>query len=156
MTTLIPKIKVPIIKNGLVSETLLSDEMTNKKVILFGIPGAFTPTCSEKHFPGYLKLYDKFKYYNIDEIYCLSVNDQYVMVSWLNSYLENNKIIGIADGNADIVKYFNLISDKSKNYMGIRSTRFAMIIENNLIIKTYVEQPGDLSVSTAEYILKEL
>ena len=156
MTTLIPKIKVPIIKNGLVSETLLSDEMTNKKVILFGIPGAFTPTCSEKHFPGYLKLYDKFKNCNIDEIYCLSVNDQYVMVSWLNSYLENNNIIGIADGNADIAKYFNLISDKSKNYMGIRSTRFAMIIENNLIIKTYVEKPGDLSVSTAEHILREL
>ena len=73
MTHNISKIKVPIIKNGVVSEVFLNEEMDNQRAILFGIPGAFTPTCSEKHFPGYLKLYNEFKNKKIDQIYCLSV-----------------------------------------------------------------------------------
>ena len=156
MTQNISKIKVPIIKNGVVSEVFLNEEMDNQRAILFGIPGAFTPTCSEKHFPGYLKLYNDFKNKKIENIFCLSVNDQYVMISWLSSYAEGNNIIGIADGNADITKSLNLISDKSKNYMGQRCSRFAMIIENNMILKTFIEEPGNLSVSSAEYILQEL
>ena len=129
----IPNIKVPIIKNGSSDIISLLDEFRNKKIILFGIPGAFTPTCSEEHFPGYIKLYNQIINKGIDSIYCLSVNDKYVMNSWLVSYSEEHKIYGIADGNADITKHFNLITDKSKNYMGIRSSRFAMVIENNQV-----------------------
>ena len=152
----IPDIKVPIIKNGISTTRSLKDEFKNKKIILFGVPGAFTPTCSEKHFPGYLKLYDRFKYYNIDEIYCLSVNDQYVMKSWLISYSDDHKIIGIADGNAEITKYYNLLTDKLKNFMGYRSARFAMFIDNGLIKSLKIEQPGELRVSSAENMILEI
>ncbi len=152
----IPDINVPIIKNGK-SETLsLKKEFYDKKIILFGVPGAFTPTCSEVHFPGYIKLYDKIINKGVDDIYCLSVNDKHVMQSWLISYPENHKILGIADGNADIAKYFDLVSDKTKNYMGFRSSRFVMIIASNQIKKIRIENNGELKVSSAENILQDL
>ena len=152
----IPNIKVPIIKNGSSDIISLLDEFRNIKIILFGIHGAFTPTCSEEHFPGYIKLYNQIINKGIDSIYCLSVNDKYVMNSWLVSYSEEHKIYGIADGNADITKHFNLITDKSKNYMGIRSSRFAMVIENNQVKEIKIENPGELKVSTADNILQNL
>ena len=152
----IPDIKVPIIKNGISTTRSLKDEFKNKKIILFGVPGAFTPTCSEKHFPGYIKLYNSFIKKQIDDIYCLSVNDQYVMKSWLISYSDDHKIIGIADGNAEITKYYNLLTDKLKNFMGYRSARFAMFIDNGLIKSLKIEQPGELRVSSAENMILEI
>ena len=152
----IPDIKVPIIKGGISNTLSLKDELKNKKLILFGIPGAFTPTCSEKHFPGYIKLYHSFIKKEIDEIYCLSVNDEHVMKSWLISYTEDHRIIGIADGNAEITKYYNLLTDKSKNFMGYRSVRFAMLIVNNEIKSLKIEKPGELKVSNAENMLLEI
>ena len=152
----IPNIKVPIIKNGSSDILSLAEEFSNKKIILFGVPGAFTPTCSEEHFPGYIKLYDQIIEKGINSIYCLSVNDKYVMKSWLISYSEDHKIFGVADGNAEITKYFNLISDKTKNHMGFRSSRFAMIIENNQVKEIKIENPGELRVSSAENVLQNL
>ena len=148
--------KVPIIKKGVSSVSSLKNEFINKKIILFGVPGAFTPTCSEKHLPGYIKLYNSFIDKKIDCIYCLSVNDEHVMKSWLVSYTDGEMIIGIADGNAEITKYFDLISDKTKNYMGFRCRRFAMIIENNMILNKFIENDGEYNVSSAEYILKQI
>ena len=156
MNKSIPDIKVPIIKNGVSEIISIIDEFNNKKIVLFGIPGAFTPTCSEEHFPGYIKLYDKIIERGVDNIYCMSVNDKHVMKSWLISYSDDHKIIGIADGNAEITKYFNVISDKTKNHMGFRSSRFVMIIVNNQIINLKVENSGELNVSSAENILKDL
>ena len=156
MTTNIPDIKVPIIKNGVTKIISLKEEFKNKKIILFGVPGAFTPTCSEKHFPGYIKLYNSFIKKQIDDIYCLSVNDQYVMKSWLISYSDDHKIIGIADGNAEITKYYNLLTDKLKNFMGYRSARFAMYINNSLIKSLKIEEPGELRVSSAENMILEI
>ena len=152
----LPDIKVPIIKDGISNVLSLKDEFKNKRLILFGVPGAFTPTCSEKHLPGYIKLYDIFKKKHIDEIYCLSVNDHYVMKSWLTSYSEDHHIIGIADGNAEITKFYNLVTDKSKNFMGYRSARFAMLIENNQIKSLKIEEPGELRVSSAENMILEI
>ena len=149
----IPDIKVPIIKGGISNTLSLKDELKNKKLILFGIPGAFTPTCSEKHFPGYIKLYHSFIKKEIDEIYCLSVNDEHVMKSWLISYTEDHRIIGIADGNAEITKKLNLLENKTSSYMGFRSSRFAMIVENNLIKEFFVEKPGKYEVSSPKNIL---
>ena len=148
--------KVPIIKKGVSSVSSLKNEFINKKIILFGVPGAFTPTCSEKHLPGYIKLYNSFIDKKIDGIYCLSVNDEHVMKSWLVSYTDGEIINGIADGNAEITKYFDLISDKTKNYMGFRCRRFAMIIENNVVIKKFIENNGEYQVSSAEYILEKI
>ena len=152
----IPDIKVPIIKDGISNILSLKDEFKNKRLILFGVPGAFTPTCSEKHLPGYIRLYDSFKKKHIEDIYCLSVNDHYVMKSWLISYSEDHQIKGIADGNAEISRYYDLITDKSQNFMGYRSSRFAMLIENNQIKSFKIEQSGELKVSSAENMILEI
>ena len=152
----IPSIKLPIIQNEEISNEVLSDIMANKKVVIFGVPGAFTPTCSEKHLPGFLKLSEAIKAKGVDEIYCLSVNDAFVMSSWLLSYTDGDKINGIADGNGEVSTLLNVSSDKSANFMGIRCTRFAMIIDDNCINNIFIEEAGKLEVSSAENILKEL
>ena len=92
----------------------------------------------------------------IDDIYCLSVNDNFVMSTWLLSYTDGDKIIGIADGNGDICKKLNLLTDKSKNFMGMRSSRFAMVVNNNIIEKSFIEEPGEYKLSSAEHLLKIL
>ena len=156
MNKIIPSIKVPVIEKGITSKVLLSDELKGKKVIIFGVPGAFTPTCSEKHMPSFIKLHQQLISKGIDDIYCLSVNDKFVMHAWLLSYADGDKIIGIADGNGEICQNLNLIVDKSKNFMGMRSKRFAMIVKNNIIQNTYVEEPGEYKVSSAEHLLTVL
>ena len=153
---LIPNISIPIIEKGVSSNKNLRYELQNKRVIIFGVPGAFTPTCSEKHLPGFIKLYDKIKSSKIDDIYCLSVNDTFVMKAWLLSYANKTKIKGIADGNGDISKSLNLLVDKKKYFMGMRCTRFALIAINNKIEKLFIEKPGEFIVSSAENILDQL
>ena len=98
MNNIIPQIEVPIIKKGITSKATLSEELKDKTVIIFGVPGAFTPTCSEKHMPSFIKLHQQLVSKGIDDIYCLSVNDKFVMHAWLLSYSDGDKIIGIADG----------------------------------------------------------
>ena len=105
----IPSIIVPIIENDKISTQNLFEILKNKKIIIFGVPGAFTPTCSEKHLPGFINISDKLKKKGIDDIFCLSVNDHYVMQSWLLSYDNGEKIKGIADGNAEVTKYLGII-----------------------------------------------
>ena len=156
MSKIIPSIKVPVIQKGITSNVNLSFELKNKKVIIFGVPGAFTPTCSEKHMPSYIKLHQQFIKKGINDIYCLSVNDSFVMNAWLLSYTDGDKIIGIADGNGEITKNFNLLTDKSKNFMGMRANRFAMIVHNNEIQKVFIENPGEYKASSAENLLNNL
>ena len=156
MNNTIPHIKVPIIEKSITSEVILSEELKNKNVIIFGVPGAFTPTCSEKHMPSFIKLHQELISKGIDNIYCLSVNDKFVMNAWLLSYSFGDKIIGIADGNGEICQNLNLIVDKSKNFMGMRSKRFAMIVNNNIIQNIFKEEPGEYKISSAEHLLKVL
>ena len=153
---IIPSILLPIIANRTASTLNLFEIMKGKKVIIFGVPGAFTPTCSEKHLPGFIKLSDKIKSKGVDDIYCLSVNDVYVMKSWLFNYTHNEKIIGIADGNAEFSKLNDLSIDKSSSFMGMRCKRFAMIINNNEIKKKFIEEAGQFVISSAEHILSEI
>jgi len=156
MNKIIPSIKVPIIHKGIVSKAVLSDELKGKKIIMFGVPGAFTPTCSEKHMPSYIKLHKEFVAKGIDDIYCLSVNDDYVMRAWLLSYTDGDKILGIADGNGDVSKYLDLLVDKTANYMGLRSARFAMIIKDNNIQELIIEEPGEYKETSAENLLNKI
>ena len=156
MNKIIPSIKVPIIHKGIVSKAVLSDELKGKKIIMFGVPGAFTPTCSEKHMPSYIKLHKEFVAKGIDDIYCLSVNDDYVMRAWLLSYTDGDKILGIADGNGDVSKYLDLLVDKTANYMGLRSARFAMIIKDNNIQELLIERPGEYKETSAENLLNKI
>ena len=129
----IPSIKLPIIKNGDSSKHILSDITKNKKIIIFGVPGAFTPTCSEKHLPGFINLYNQFQAKGIHDIYCLSVNDVFVMKAWLESYPKGYLINGIADGNADFAKTMQLTIDYSGGFMGTRCKRFALLADQNNI-----------------------
>ena len=156
MNNIIPQIEVPILEKGITSNVIIAEELKDKTVIIFGVPGAFTPTCSEKHMPSFIKLHQQLISKGIDDIYCLSVNDKFVMHAWLLSYADGDKIIGIADGNGDICQNLNLIVDKSKNFMGMRSKRFAMIVKNNIIQNTYLEEPGEYKVSSAEHLLTVL
>ena len=156
MNKIIPSIKVPIIQKGVVSKAILSDELKDKKVIMFGVPGAFTPTCSEKHMPSYIKLHKEFIQKGIDDIYCLSVNDDHVMKAWLLSYTDGDKILGIADGNGDVCKNLDLLVDKTANYMGMRSSRFAMIIKENNIQELLIEKPGEYKETSAENLLNKI
>ena len=156
MSKLIPSIKVPVIQKGVVSKVILSNELKGKDIIMFGVPGAFTPTCSEKHMPSYIKLHKEFVAKGIDDIYCLSVNDDYVMRAWLLSYTDGDKILGIADGNGDVSKYLDLLVDKTANYMGLRSARFAMIIKDNNIQELLIERPGEYKETSAENLLNKI
>ena len=156
MNKIIPSIKVPIIQKGIVSKVILCDELIDKKIIMFGVPGAFTPTCSEKHMPSYIKLHNEFVKKGIDDIYCLSVNDEYVMQAWLLSYTEGDKIIGIADGNGAVSKNLNLLLDKSANFMGMRCSRFAMIVQDNNIEELLIETPGEYKQTSAENLLTKI
>mgnify|MGYP001265856655 FL=1 len=156
MNKIIPSIKVPIIQKSIVSKVILSDELKNKKIIIFGVPGAFTPTCSEKHMPSYIRLHNDFVAKGVDDIYCLSVNDEYVMQAWILSYTEGDKIIGIADGNGEVSKNLNLLVDKSANFMGMRCTRFAMIVQDNNIEELLIETPGEYKETSAENLLTKI
>ena len=152
----IPSIKLPIITNGESLNCVLSEITANKKIIIFGVPGAFTPTCSEKHLPGYINLSDQLKAKGVDDIYCLSVNDIFVIKAWLTSYPKGNVIKGIADGNAEFAKEMDLLTDYSGNFMGNRCKRFALIAEDNSIINFNIEKKGQFLVSSAECVLDQL
>ena len=153
---LIPPIIVPVIESGEFANKNLFEIMKDKKVVIFGVPGAFTPTCSEKHLPGFLKLASEIKNKNINDIYCLAVNDPYVMKSWLLNYDDANKIKAIADGNGQFCKSIDTLADKSMNFMGIRCQRFSAIVEDCVIKEIFIEDKGIFEVSTAEFIFGKL
>ena len=151
-----PNVKLKIINNGVINLSDSRNLSKGKKIIIFGLPGAYTGTCSNEHLPGYIKLSDKFKKKGIDDIYCMSVNDPYVMQAWQLSYKKGNKVIMIADGNGDLTKALELDEDRSNNFMGLRSKRFALIADNNQIITLNVDEQGKYEVSAAEYILNQI
>tara|TARA_B100000287_G_scaffold386366_1_gene394169 strand:+ start:1099 stop:1578 length:480 start_codon:yes stop_codon:yes gene_type:complete len=133
-----------------------SSELFNKKTILLvSVPGAFTPTCSNDHLPGYIKYFDQLKEKNIDEIYFVSVNDPFVMDAWLNSYSEK-KIKYIADSDSELLNSLGLEIDLSTIGLGKRLSRFAMLIDNGLIKMIFDEKGGGLEKSKAENLLEIL
>ena len=137
-------------------KTINSSELFNKKkVILVSVPGAFTPTCSNEHLPGYIDNFEKFKNKGVDEIYFVSVNDPFVMNAWMKSY-SNSKINYIADSNSELLNSSGLEMDLSVIGLGKRLSRFAMLIDNGLIKMIFDEQGGGLEKSKAENVLENL
>lgn len=126
-----------------------------RKVVLFAVPGAFTPTCSEKHLPGYVQYFDEFRRRGI-EVYCVSVNDPFVMLAWGKSQQIPDGLQMLADGNADLVRALGLEMDASAYGMGLRARRFALYVENEVVKNVFVEAPGEYKVSAAEYVLEHL
>ena len=125
------------------------------KVVLFAVPGAFTPTCSNAHLPGYVVNADKIKAKGVDTIICLSVNDAFVMDSW-GKDKNADEIVMVADGNAEFTKAMGLEMDGSSFGLGMRSQRYALVADDGVITKLSVEAPGKFEVSSAEAILEGL
>ncbi len=126
------------------------------RVALFSVPGAFTPTCSAKHLPGFIENADALKAKGIDKIVCMSVNDAFVMKAWGDAQNSSSEVEMLADGNADFSRAIGLTFDGSGFGMGERAQRFSAIIENGVLKTLNVETPGAFEVSSAEYLLNQL
>ena len=127
-----------------------------RTVALFSVPGAFTPTCSAKHLPGFVINADTIKAHGVDEIVCLSVNDAFVMRAWGESANAGTAVTMLADGSAEFAKALGLEADFSKFGMGIRSQRFSMLVKDGVVTQLNVEEPGAFAVSSAEHMMGQL
>jgi peroxiredoxin len=123
-----------------------------RKVVLFAVPGAFTPTCNNQHLPGYLAQHDAIKAKGVDLIACTAVNDVHVMNAWAKANAVGDRILMLADGNADFAKAIGLDADSSRFGMGTRSRRYSMVVDDRVVKELNVDAPGKLEVSTAERV----
>ncbi|MCZ8017659.1 peroxiredoxin [Novosphingobium sp.] len=132
-----------------------ADYFKGKRVALFSVPGAFTPTCSAKHLPGFVEKADELKAKGIDEIVGTAVNDPFVMGAW-NKAAGSSDITMLADGNADFAKALDLTMDGSGFGLGLRGQRFSMVVNDGVVEQLHVEAPGEFKVSSADYLLENL
>lgn len=150
----IPEVNIQRIREGFETiDTLALCE--GRKLLLFAVPGAFTPTCSEKHLPGFVALFDKFQEKGVT-LACLSVNDPFVMKAWAASQNVPEGLEVLADGNGDLTRALGLEMDASAYGMGLRSKRFALLADNGVVRLLEVEAPGEFRVSSAEHMLSLL
>ena len=133
-----------------------ADVFAGKTVALFAVPGAFTPTCSAKHLPGFVEKADAIKAKGVDTIACLSVNDVFVMDAWGKSQNAGDKVLMLADGNGDFAKATGLEMDGTGFGMGTRAKRFSMLVKDGVIAELNIEGPGEFKVSSADHILGQL
>ncbi len=138
-------------------QNLTTDQLfAGKKVVLFSVPGAFTPTCDAKHLPGFLQHAAALKAKGVDTIACMAVNDVFVMNAWGKASNVGDSVLMLADGNAAYAKALGLELDASGFGMGIRGQRFAIVVDNGVASKVLVEGPGEFKVSSAEHVLSVL
>ncbi|WP_407351743.1 peroxiredoxin [Luteimonas sp. R10] len=150
----IPEVVLKHIDGGIQAidtPTLFDD----KKVVLFAVPGAFTPTCSERHLPGFVKHFDEFRARGID-VACMAVNDPFVMKAWGDSLDVPQGMLMLSDGNGDLARALGLEMDASAYGMGTRAKRFALYAEDGVVKQLFVEAPGEFKVSSAEHVLASL
>jgi len=152
----IPSATLMQFKDGGPKPVATDDLFGGKKVVLFALPGAFTPTCSAKHLPGFVSQADMIKAKGVDTIACMSVNDAFVMGAWGEQQKAGDKVAMLADGNGDFTRALGLEMDASKFGMGKRSQRFSMVVDNGVVKELNVEEPGAFQVSSAEHVLKQL
>jgi peroxiredoxin len=134
----------------------VSDLTKGKRVVVFGLPGAFTPTCSAKHVPSYVSHHDQLRAKKVDEVWCVSVNDAFVMGAWGKDQKAGGKVRMMADGSAIFTKALGLDMDLTARGMGVRSQRYSMLVDDGVVKALNVEQPGKFEVSGAETMLKQL
>ena len=136
---------------------LTTDELfKGKKVALFALPGAFTPTCSAKHLPGFVQNADQLKSKGVNTIACLSVNDAFVMDAWGKNQNVGDKVMMLADGSADYTKALGLELDLNPNGMGVRSKRYSMLVDDGVVKQLNLEKPGAFEVSNVETLMKQI
>jgi peroxiredoxin len=150
----LPEVPLQQINNGVqtIDTRTLFD---GKKVVLFAVPGAFTPTCSEKHLPGFVEHFDEFREKGV-EVACISVNDPFVMQAWGQSQHVPDGLLMLADGNGAFARALGLEMDASAYGMGTRAKRFAIYAEDGVVKQVHVEAPGEFRVSSAEYMLSQI
>ena len=134
----------------------VEDLVRGKKIALFGLPGAFTPTCSVKHVPGYIERYDALKAKGIDEIWCVAVNDAFVMGAWGRDQHTGGKVRMMADGSGDFTKKLGLEFDLTARGMGVRSQRYSMLVDDGVVKQLNIEAGGKFEISDAATLLKQL
>jgi len=151
----IPSANLAYLKDGV--QQISTDELfAGRTVVLFSVPGAFTPTCSARHLPGYVDLLAELKAKGVDSVVCMAVNDAFVMDAWRKSQQVPDEIYLLADGNASFAKALGLELDASKFGMGVRSQRFALVAKDGVVSQLFVEAPGEFKVSSAEAVLEKL
>jgi len=150
----IPEVILKRIREGVetVDTTALFD---GRKAVIFAVPGAFTPTCSEKHLPSYVQHFNDFRSRGV-EVYCVSVNDPFVMQAWGKTQDVPDGLQMLADGNAELVKALGLEMDASAYGMGTRAKRFALYVEDGVVRNVFVEAPGEYKVSSAGHVLENI
>ena len=149
----IPSATLMEMKDGKPTPVKTDDFFAGKKVALFALPGAFTPTCSAKHVPGFVNNHDALKAKGVDEIACVSVNDAFVMGAWGKDQNAGDKVHMLADGNGDFTRAVGLEMDGTKFGMGKRSQRYSMVVDDGVVKSLNVEEPGAFDVSSAEYLM---
>jgi peroxiredoxin len=153
----LPDVKLKLSSpEGQIQDTTTSAIFGGKKVVLFAVPGAFTPTCSAAHLPGFVTKADEIRAKGIDSVACLSVNDGFVMCAWAKDKAVGNRVLMLADGNGDFTRAVGLELNGSGFGMGLRSQRYAMVVDNGVVKKLFVEKPGKFEVSSAEAVLAQL
>ena len=136
---------------------ITTDELfRGKKVALFAVPGAFTPTCSQRHLPGYVDKASELKAKGIDQIACVAVNDAFVMGAWGKEHKADDKVVMLGDGSCEFTEAIGLTVDRREAGMGIRSQRYSMIVDDGVIKELHVEPSGEYGVSSAEAMLQRL
>jgi peroxiredoxin len=134
----------------------IAELTAGKRVVLFGLPGAFTPTCSAKHVPGYVGAAESLKAKAVDDILCVSVNDHYVMGAWGKMQQADGRVRMLADGNGTFARALGLAQDMSARGLGVRSQRYSLLAEDGVVIALNVEAPGEFKVSDADTMLRQL
>ncbi len=134
----------------------VADASAGKTIALFALPGAFTPTCSAKHVPGYVANHAALKAAGVDEIWCLSVNDAFVMGAWARDQKTGDKVRMLADGDAAFAKATGLTLDLTGKGLGLRSNRYSMLVKNGKVVSLNIEGPGKFEVSDAETLLAQV
>ena len=152
----IPEVTLTVVKGDEFSPASSKDVLGKGKVVLFAVPGAFTPTCSDYHLPGFMVRSDEIFAKGVNTIACISVNDAFVMSAWGKSQNLGEEITLLADGNGEFAKAIGLELDGTSFGMGLRSQRYAMVIEDGVVQTVDVEPGGGLTVSSAEAILAKL
>ena len=138
-------------------QNITTDQLfAGKKVVVFSVPGAFTPTCDAKHLPGFVQHAAAFKAKGVDTIACMAVNDVFVMNAWGKSSNVGDNVLMLADGNAEYAKALGLELNASGFGMGIRGQRFAIVVADGVVKSLFVEGPGEFKVSSAEHVLSQL
>ncbi len=152
----LPDATFKVMKDGKPADMTVSDLTAGKKVALFAVPGAFTPTCSARHLPGYKEKAAEFRGKGVDTIACVAVNDVFVMNAWGKDQQVGEDVVMLADGNGDFAKAVGLEMDGKGFGMGGRSQRYSMVVEDGVVKSLNVEAPDKFEVSAAEYMLGQL